>query len=260
MDKVDIYAIMVIYNKKLGKSRTYECLKGQGIKIVVCDNSTGDYDNEAAAKLDGVGYVSMEGNKGLACAYNEGLDFIHREYTVTDRDYVCLFDDDTYVPDEYFDLVRQSSEDILLPVVTDGRSIMSPVLMKKDIVKRIESKAKIFETDSRLLSGINSGMAVCAGVFEKYRYRREMFLDYIDHIFIRHMRECEKYPKVLDVELVQRFSAIDDDKKAAVARFVIQKKDLKIFYKDNKAGYYYVVIRKHIKLALKYKDLRLLFC
>ncbi len=259
MDTVNIYAIMVIYNKKLNESRTYECLKRQDIKIIVCDNSTSDYGNEAVALADGVGYVNMEGNKGLACAYNEGLDYIWDMYDTTETDYTCLFDDDTYVPDEYFELVRKSTEDILLPIVTDGKSIMSPVLMKKDIVKRIKSRKKLFNTDSKLLSGINSGMAVHSKVLEYYVYYKTMFLDYIDHIFIKHMRECDRYPKVLDVELVQSFSAVDDDKESAVARFAMQKKDLKIFYEDNKAGYNYVVVKKHIKLALKYRDVRLLF-
>lgn len=258
MKSVNIFGVLVIYNKRLSESRAYKCLKKQDVKLVVCDNSTVENDNEAIAFADGVKYISMEGNKGLAFAYNEGIKAWRNE--VIADDWICLFDDDTEIPDEYFECIKKASGDILLPIVTDGRGIMSPVLMEKDIVKRIESRGMLFRTDPKQISGINSCMAVRAGIYDEYTYDNKMFLDYIDHKFIMDMRKVNKFPAVIDVEVRQQFSAIDDDKSAAVWRFEMQKKDLRIFYKENRAGYYYVVIKKHIKLALKYRDIRLLFC
>lgn len=259
MDAINIYGIMVIYNKTLNGSKAYECLKGRGIRLIVCDNSTVDNANAALAAVDGNDYISMNGNKGLSCAYNKGLEYIFQKYEPAPSDLICLFDDDTVISDDYFECIKRARGDILLPVVTDGTGIMSPVLMKKNVARRIKSRDALFKAEPGLLSGINSAMAVRSRIYAEYRYNEEMFLDYIDHMFIMDMRKKGKHPEVIDVDIRQQFSAIDDSKEAAVARFALQKKDLQIFYRDNHAMYLYVVIKKHIKLVLKYKDIRLLF-
>ena len=41
----NLFGIIVIYNKNVNDSVTYECLKKQeNLRIIVCDNSTTDYD------------------------------------------------------------------------------------------------------------------------------------------------------------------------------------------------------------------------
>ena len=65
------------------------------------------------------------------------------------------------------------------------------------------------------------------------------------------------YPKVIPVEVIQDFSAQSDSKDAARARFRIQKKDLRIFYKKNPILYYYITIKKHLRLVIKYKDIKI---
>lgn len=260
MDDIKIFAIMVIYNKCLNDSAAYRCLKRQDIKLIVCDNSTSDNGNERIAGENFTEYISMGGNKGLSRAYNRALDYVFSRFKPEKGDYVCFFDDDTEVPDEYFERLLHCDGKIMLPVVHDRLGIMSPVFMPKGTAKRFSSREEIFHADCRLISGINSAMAVRAEIFHDYRYNEEMFLDYIDHKFIMDMRERKTYPEIFDMDIQQSFSAAEDSKEAAVKRFRMQKKDLKIFYKNRLLLYCMVVFKKHLKLVIQYRDIKMLFC
>lgn len=260
MEHIKIYGVMVIYNKCLNESTAFQCLTEQNVELVICDNSTSDYGNAEIAEKSNALYISMEGNKGLSCAYNRAIERIFSLYQPQKDDYICFFDDDTMVPGEYFRFLMKENSKILLPIVYDSIGIMSPVSMKKGLVRRFRSKQEAFLSEGRYISGINSAMAVKSGIFENYRYNEKMFLDYIDHKFIMDMRKREIFPKILEVEIHQNFSAVEDLKDAAVRRFRMQKKDLKVFYQDNLFLYFFVVLKKHLKLAIKYKDIRMLVC
>ena len=63
----DLFGIIVIYNKNVRDSLTYQCLKKQDdLQIIVCDNSTKDFDNKKFVENDGFYYVNMHGNAGLS--------------------------------------------------------------------------------------------------------------------------------------------------------------------------------------------------
>lgn len=253
-----IYGIMVIYNRFLSENRAFEQLINSGITLIVCDNSTSETNNGQTAAQNGAVYLPMHGNQGLSKAYNRALVYILEVLQPQDDDRVCFFDDDTLIPADYFDRIREQNEDILLPIVKDGKGIMSPVQLGNKIVTRFKNKQAALCANRTCLSGINSGMAVRLKIFRDFRYNEEMFLDYIDHMFIMEMRERKIYPYVLNVELYQRFSAVEDDKETARIRFKMQKKDLRIFYGTARGKYWYVVLKKHIKLAVKYRDLGML--
>lgn len=260
MDCVKIYGIMVIYNKCLKDSDAYNCLMKRDMKLIVCDNSSSDFGNARIAEQDLVHYVSMGGNQGLSKAYNRGLDVIFSQYRPENTDYICLFDDDTMISDNYFEELEKCRGRIILPVVSDGIGIMSPVFMPGRVAKRFSAIEDALKADTDKVSGINSSMAVQAGIFENYRYNEEMFLDYIDHMFIMDMRERKVFPEILNVTIRQNFSAVNDSKEGAIRRFRMQKKDLKIFYRKHPLLYLMVVWKKHIKLVVKYKDIKMIFC
>lgn len=253
-----IYGIMVIYNRFLNETRAFRQLVHSGITLIVCDNSTNNMNNGQTAEQNGAVYLSMHGNQGLSKAYNRAIAYILDVFQPQDDDRVCLFDDDTFIPAEYFDRMREQNGDILLPIVKDTKGIMSPVQLKSRIVTRFKNKEAVLAAKRTCLSGINSGMAVRVKIFRDFRYNEEMFLDYIDHMFIMDMREKNIYPHVLDVELSQKFSAVEDDKETARRRFKMQKRDLRLFYENAQVRYWYVVLKKHLKLALKYRDLGML--
>ena len=94
----DIVTIIVLYNCSCLESTSYKSLKENGVRVIVCDNSTRDYGNKNIVESDGYIYINMNGNKGLSKAYNAALNQIS-----DDCQFICLFDDDTNISKEYFD-------------------------------------------------------------------------------------------------------------------------------------------------------------
>ena len=220
-----IYAVIVLYNKSYKEAVTLNCLKNEkDIKIIVCDNSTKDYGNSVLEKeIDNAVYINMGGNMGLSKAYNKAVEQVD-----TNGDgFVCLFDDDTQLPENYFTEMRkymQGDSDIILPVVYDNYGYMSPSVIKKAKVVRLFN---LDEMNIAEVTGINSGMAIRASVFSDFRYDEGYFLDYIDHAFIREMKKRNKIIEVArSIELHQDFSGND------YFHFQSTKNRFKIFYKD----------------------------
>lgn len=261
---MDLYGIIVLYNKKTEDSKTYACLKGQtDINIVVCDNSTRDFNNQAVVEADGYNYVNMHGNAGLSKAYNKALDCI-QEMNPSMNGYVMLFDDDTYIPAEYFETLKKqiadNPKDIYLPIVEDEIGILSPSVMKKYYCHR--APADVWSIPKSDLCGINSGMAIRLKLFENYRYNEAIFLDYVDHNFIRDMRKAQRDVAILDVKIKQSFSSNTDSKEKSMIRFKIFKKDINVFYQGdfwNRFFYYYVITRRKMQLTRKFRDPRIMF-
>ena len=224
--KNTFFAVMVICNRKIENSLSFKSLEKLGVPITVCDNSTGENSNADIAS-QGVTYISMGGNLGLAKAYNRALDSLKGK-----DGYVCLFDDDTEVPADYFEKldaeIEKNSADIVLPVIRDKVGIMSPCIIGGAFTKRIDSLTELNEGN---ISGINSGMAINLKLFESYRYDENYFLDFIDHAFIRDMKAKNAKISVAEtLELFQSFSANDHKNiNAAKRRFRIFKKDFTYF-------------------------------
>jgi len=223
---INFFAVTVIYNRSLSDSLSFSTLKDTGVEIFVCDNSTEDMNN-AAFESESVHVLPMGGNVGLSKAYNRALDALDGK-----DGYVCIFDDDTAVPSDYFDLMAKEIEktgaDILLPTVFDGRGYMSPCKIDGVVASAVSS---LDELTAENISGINSGMAVSLEVFKNYRYDENYFLDFIDHKFLSDMKkQNRKITAARSVELKQSFSANDfSDIRAARRRFSIFKKDYSLF-------------------------------
>jgi len=224
------YAVMVICNRKIEESLTFKSLEKLGVPITVCDNSTEENANAEIASNE-VSYISMGGNLGLAKAYNKAVD------SLAGKDgFVCLFDDDTEVPSDYFvklnAQIEKSSADIALPVIRDKVGIMSPCIINGAFTKRVNDLSEL--TDKNI-SGINSGMAIRLKLFDGYRYDESYFLDFIDHAFIRDMKaKNAKISVAEDLILNQSFSANDHKNiNAAKRRFRIFKKDFSYFCRQS---------------------------
>ena len=73
-EKYNLYVIVVIYNKSCYDSLTLKCLnKIHGLDVTICDNSTKNYKNKEYAENKNYNYIDMQGNKGLAVAYNKAI-------------------------------------------------------------------------------------------------------------------------------------------------------------------------------------------
>lgn len=260
----DLFGIIVIYNKNVRDSITYQCLKKQDdLQVVVCDNSTQNFDNKNIVENDGFYYVDMHGNAGLSKAYNAALNVIS---SVNEgmKGYVSLFDDDTFIPNIYFlklrSEIRTKKSDIFLPIVKDEVGILSPSVMKKYYCHRAPENVWAVKEDE--LCGINSGMSIRLRIFKKYRYNEKIFLDYVDHNFLRDMRKRHRRVSIMDVEIRQTFSSNIRNKEKELNRFKIFKKDINEFYKGgfwSRFFFYYVITRRKMQLTRKYRDPRIMF-
>lgn len=228
--KNNFFAVMVICNRSLENSQSFNSLKKiSGIGITVCDNSTEENDNR---KYEGenVRYINMGGNLGLSKAYNTAVQSLEGK-----EGYICLFDDDTLVPGDYFEKIdleaEKSGADIILPVVRDEVGIMSPCRLTGVLTSRVKDISELNEAE---LSGINSGMAVNNEIFKSYRYDEEYFLDFIDHAFLRDMKKQGRKISVCDdISLNQSFSANDKNIERAKRRFKLFKRDYAYFCKQS---------------------------
>ena len=256
----NMYSILVIYNKKVIESPTYQFIKNEKcIQCIVCDNSTMDMNNKEIVEQDGYTYLSMDGNAGLSKAYNKALDFIQSINKEMDG-YVILLDDDTLLTDEYITEVKRCMHfcsDIFLPIVRDELGIMSPCLVQDEVISRVEQKVDINAYEKQDLSGINSGMLIRLDVFKDYRYDEHLFLDIVDHYINKEMKEKNKIIQIMNVEIQQNFSANSNEKESAKNRFKIFKKDSQYYFKKKK-NYKYVVGKRKIRLFLQYTDVSFL--
>ena len=261
-----LVAIMVVYNTNVLESRAYKCIKtAKNVRLIVCDNSTITNDNKRLVENDGNIYLCMHGNIGLSKAYNKAIDYI-MDNLFEECDYIVLMDDDTYFPEEYFNelnkKISNSNIDIYLPVVFDetgNAGYLSPSIMKRGYCHRAKDIKSINKDE---LCGINSGMVIKNDIFDNYRYNEEIFLDYIDHNFIRDMRSRGKRIDILETKLTQCFSSSSDTKQSAEKRFKIFKKDINVFYKkglSNRFLYHYILFRRRINLFERFRDLKVFF-
>lgn len=73
-----IYAVLVIYNQHLSDCPSfYSASKESDVQLLVVDNSTDElFQNQEEARRAGAWFLSMDGNQGLAKAYNAAFDFL----------------------------------------------------------------------------------------------------------------------------------------------------------------------------------------
>lgn len=247
------YAILVVYNMDISQSVSYCFInRYRDIQLVVVDNSDQENRNRVIVSKDGNTYLSMNGNKGLSKAYNTAIDWIRNDNPEMDG-YVILLDDDTYLNDTYIKEIRTINCDIAVPVVKAGDSIISPCRMKNGIASQWDGKSTLSK-----FSAINSGMIISLRIFTEYRYDEGLFLDYVDHKFMKDMKD--KNIQIMDVELKQSFSGVETtDQKSDQSRFQLFKKDSQYFYKGNLLSYLYVVGKRKLRLTMKYRNLFFMF-
>ncbi len=248
-----ISALIVVYNKRIAECAAFASLAGiGGVDIYVADNSTRDMGNKAFAHHAGFTYISMHGNAGLSKAYNTVIDKLEKN-----NDILCLFDDDTTIFPDYFEALREDaaayqSVDIFAPIVTDAKGMLSPCVFKGLRGRRASCLNDIPEHS---ISVINSGLAVRTKVFGNCRFDEDLFLDYVDHAFIKCAAgQCKSKIRIMDVTLTQQFSGSQKlSKRDAVRRYQIFRKDVTVFagkYGAPKWRVWLLLARRLLKLIV----------
>ncbi len=228
-----IFIVIVLYNVFCGASPSFLAVRKQGFFPILVDNSTEDLGNREFCEQENCTYIDLCGNKGLSKAYNAALDYFSGKQGV-----VIWLDDDTQLIDTYFRSLKEAMESendaqVYLPIVTslqNGKNILSPCLFGNFRMRRVNY---VEQLSKKRISAINSGMAVRLGLYEKYRYDEELFLDCIDHDF---MYMCfEKGIKIFIMKNIQIFQDFSGDggqiRKEILKRYRIFSKDFRTYQK-----------------------------
>lgn len=221
--------VVVVYNLQLNQVKAISAFRGmEGVSIYVCDNSTNaeikDKNKPYAAKM-GVQWLDMGGNVGLARAYNSAI-------ASGSGNVVCIFDDDTLPPETYLSRMEEAIEvggtGCYLPLVRSGETLLSPLRRRGPAITRVENPLAIPEGE---LYAFNTGMAVTRDVYNRIVYDENLFIDYVDHSFMRSVHGLGIPVHVVGgIELQQNYSRQTDDLASALRRDVTFRCDVRKFH------------------------------
>lgn len=252
------FALVVLYNVRCEQSSTCRGLQEMGsrIPVLIYDNSTCDMGNRAACEALGWTYLGGDGNMGLSVAYNTAIALLQEQKK---QGFLCLFDDDTQVDKAYFDALSSASEQsdcrIFVPVIHSHGTILSPMrLFPSQRTARFASVEALRAYTGTDLSAINSGMALDLALFDNYRYDERIFLDGIDHLFLRDMKRRGERIGILPYECEHTFSGDEKPtKEAALARFRIFRADYRYILREHRMVYYCLTGKRALHLCLQYR-------
>lgn len=200
-----ITAAVVVYNKEISESITCQKIKeiDVDIDILVLDNSDRNTGNKEYCEMNGIRYISMNGNRGLSKAYNVAVDNSKKS------DVIVLFDDDTEVTKEYFEILQKSLDkhpdvDIYAPIIRGQDGVIYSPNEFNFLRNHFISDSKQ-EISQKSFNAIASCLAIRMRVFDNYRFNEKLFIDQVDQYFFCEQRRLGRKFGVLDVEILQHF-------------------------------------------------------
>lgn len=259
-----IAVIVVVYNKSCKGSITCQALKAlrhTKVSVLVYDNSVRDFDNASYCEKQEWIYFSQRENIGISKAYNVCIDHLKKNMMV---DYLCLFDDDTDISEEYFDAlnsaINDSGADIYVPLVFSAGRLLSPCKIKSNFnVSMFKDEQEALLYNGRDITAINSGMAIKLNVFDNYCYDEHIFLDGVDHNFMRDMNIQKRMIKVFPYRCTHEFSGdIKLSVQSALTRFQIFARDNGYILQNSRISYFFIAGKRAVKLTFLYHSMSFL--
>lgn len=260
-------SIIVLYNKKIDESHSYNSAKNHVDNIVLFDNTVvkelQDY-NQKYAQEHGLNYITLHKNCGLSKAYNECFNYFRQ----TDVDNVILMDDDTSFNQDYFDAITTIKDNnIYAPIIYCDNRIVNPhyrtgcifnSYLKQKKYSKLENLKKLENTNR--LAAINSGLVLPKSFVDKYHFDESIFLDCVDWKLCDDAYKMGYNIKILPTKIEQNFSVnelANTNMESLQKRFEIRLTDLKNYSKKlyflNKLALIMVYILNTRKLGfLKY--------
>ena len=282
-----LHILTVLHKQRLRDCQTYRTLLlpaieryADHVEIYAADNSPDSFtrgENRESARLAGIHFEDMKGNRGLPVAYNRLIDrikgSIDRDEEETEAgyagDWIVITDQDTEFPENYLsalrDMAKITTAAVLAPVVKSGSMILSPC---RRAGLRFVPGASVDDSreEPRELYYINSGLAIRADLFytQKIRYDEALFLDFTDFDLISQIRAVRPLSFALlpDVIVRQQFSGTEErTPETDLERYRQYLSDGRVFYKKwfpgNPMGE--LILRaRGLRLARKHGDRRFL--
>jgi len=156
--------------------------------------------------------------------------------TLMDEDYLTLFDQDTEVPHQFFEMLTVTQKELhplILPKIICQDRLVSPG-------KRFFSKGFLLSSvdagkiQSRNLLAINSGMSIKGSVFKVIKYDERLRFYGTDTFFMKMYEKEFKYAFVLNIELNHSLAEMETKSKLWHAENKKEKfRTFKIIFSDS---------------------------
>lgn len=261
-----IYILTVLYNTNINNCNVYVQQNiSNNLKFVFVDNSTNiqikknNLFSSQEHKSDFT-YIDMQGNKGLSKAYNKAIEILYP----AEDDYLIIFDQDTVLDSDIFNkyiayIENHPNADVICPIVKDSVGIMSPSKISGVNNKHLAEVNEIRVNNLSNYSFINSGMCIKGSVFSSIKYDESLFLDFVDHDFIKQIKDSKlKIGICNDIVLNQNFSGVTKNTfEQDINRFKIFIKDAKVYYNKYfpKLNYKLILFKRTLKLTFIHRKL-----
>lgn len=256
--------LIVTYNKEIKDSLSYKSIIKyiNNNNIIVFDNSNDKFIkmNKDYSAKNNITYYTLNKNVGLSKAYN----YVVKRINKNKNHYLVILDDDTALTSEYFKelitLTKKAEYDIYLPIIYSRKMIMSPAKVQFNC--RIKVIKDVKEVNDNNISAINSAMVIRTSVFNKVLYNENLFLEYIDHDFMKKIRENKYKCYIMNSIIQQKYSRFENkNKQSEIVRFKIYLKDFKKYCENcNNMPFYYIsTIKYRLREILKFKDFQFLY-
>lgn len=246
---MNIYILIVIYNELIKDSSTYKTLSDtdDAINFIFIDNSTEhDIKKNNRNYVDSIAatYIDMQGNKGLAKAYNTAIATIDK----ISINWIITCDQDTMFDIGYIKCLRETLETcdykIIAPNAVASKKKISPV--KKFYGIRLRNYY------------INSGMVYRADVFNSARFEEELLVDYIDFDLQNQLFNAGFEIGEFEQIISQSFSGFEKPPvSSAKKRFEIFTKDSIVYaskWQKQACVTRLLLFRRTLRLLLEYRD------
>lgn len=261
----ELAAAVVLYNMTCGESETCQALRAlpEGTaRVLVYDNSTRELGNRAACREAGWTYLGGTGNVGLSRAYNACIDTLTAQGFTG---YLCLLDGDTALTPGYFSALQAAvatGGEIFVPFLYAGGKLLSPCRIGRCFQTRLfASEAEAAGYTGTDLTAVNSAMAVSMALFADYRYDEGIFLDGVDHTFLRDMADRGYRCRLVDYRCSHGFSGMEKpSREQAVTRFRSFAADYRYIFRHAPWRYGYLVGKRALKLSVQYATVDFIRC
>ncbi len=237
-----IFAVLVLYKKKLEESQTYISLLNSYLKsnLTQLDLFLLVYDNSPARQevLPNIPfkyqYIHDPHNHGLSVAYNTAL----RTAVSMNFPWLLLLDHDSELPSDYiYTIVKMleinsSNESIVayVPKVACNSAIVSPSRVTFDVQFRPININFVGACDFHV-TAINSGTLLRVSYLESIQGFNNLFqLDYLDHWLFNKIHLDSKKVYVFDSIIQHDLSISNMDTNMDVPRYINILESEKLFY------------------------------
>lgn len=257
-----IAAVVVVYNVHCSDSLTCKALldiQDPQIRVIIYDNSTKEFDNQNYCAERKWTYLGGSGNVGLSKAYNAAIEYLSRE---GHTGLLCLFDDDTCIEKSYFETLRENYREdlsqVYVPLIYSAGRLLSPSkITPRGDSSTFSDPEELMAYQGEELTAINSAMAIDQRVFGDYRYDEKIFLDGVDHQFLRDCKKRGIPLCVIPYTCNHQFSGDEiPPYHSALNRFRIYIRDYRYICRDHLLSFILREGKRALVLTLRYKKLQ----